>query len=77
MLKFSVYNQKVCIDPSIVLLEEFSNIIDYGKKKKDEDLGNRMLIYVFFCCDLTESNFMRDLDYRQKTTTSHDEGLCW
>jgi len=66
MLKFSVYNQKVCIDPSIVLLEEFSNIIDYGKKKKDEDLGNRMLIYVFFCCDLTESNFMRDLDYRQK-----------
>jgi hypothetical protein len=66
MLKFQVYNGKVCIDPSIVLLEEFSNILAYGKKKKNEDLANRMLLYVFFCCDLTEDNFMRDLDYRLK-----------
>jgi hypothetical protein len=66
MLKFTVHNQKVCIDPSIVLLEEFSDILAYGKKKKDEDLGNRMLLYIFFCCDLTEDNFMRDIDFRQK-----------
>jgi len=66
MLKFQVYNNKVCIDPSIILLEEFSNILAYAKKKKDEDLGNRMLLYVFFCCDLTEDNFMRDIDYRLK-----------
>jgi len=54
------------MDPSVVLLEEFSNILAYGKKKKDEDLGNRMLLYIFFCCDLTEDNFMRDIDFRQK-----------
>jgi hypothetical protein len=66
MLKFQVYNNKVCIDPSIILLEEFSNILAYGKKEKNEDLANRMLLYVFFCCDLTEDNFMRDLDYRLK-----------
>lgn len=66
MLKFQVYNNKVCIDPSIILLEEFSNILAYAKKKKDEDLGNRMLLYIFFCCDLTEDNFMRDIDYRLK-----------
>jgi hypothetical protein len=66
MLKFQVYNNKVCIDPSIILLEEFSNILAYAKNKKDEDLGNRMLLYIFFCCDLTEDNFMRDIDYRLK-----------
>jgi hypothetical protein len=66
MLKFTVHNHKVCVDSSIVLLEEFSNIVAYGKKKKDEDLGNRMLIYIFFCCDLTDENFMRDIDFRQK-----------
>jgi isoaspartyl peptidase/L-asparaginase-like protein (Ntn-hydrolase superfamily) len=54
------------MDPSVVLLEEFSTILAYGKKKKDEDLANRMLLYIFFCCDLTDDNFMRDIDFRQK-----------
>jgi hypothetical protein len=66
MLKFTVHNSKVCIDPNIVLIEEFNNILAYGKKKKSEDLGNRMLIYVYYCCDLSEDNIMRDLDYRMK-----------
>ena len=66
MLKFTVHNSKVCMDPSVVLLEEFSTILAYGKKKKDEDLANRMLLYIFFCCDLTDDNFMRDIDFRQK-----------
>jgi len=70
MLKFTVYNGKVCIDPNIILIEEFSNILDYGKKKKSEDLANRMLVYVFYCCDLTEANPMRDLDYRMKPEQS-------
>lgn len=66
MLKFTVHNSKVCIDPNIILIEEFNNILAYGEKKKSEDLGNRMLIYVYYCCDLSEDNIMRDLDYRMK-----------
>jgi hypothetical protein len=56
----------VVLDPNIILLEEFSNIIMYGKKKKDEELSNKMLLYIYYCCDLTEENTMRDLDFRIK-----------
>jgi len=66
MLKFIVHNGKVCLDPAIMLLEEFSDILAYGKKKKNEDLSNRMLLYIFLCCDLTDDNFLRDVDYRLK-----------
>jgi hypothetical protein len=66
MLKFTVLNEKVCIDPNILLIEEFENILEHGKKVKDEDLALRILLYIFYCCDLTEDNPMRDIDYRLK-----------
>jgi len=66
MLKFTVVNEQVCIDPNIILIEEFSNILQYGKRNDKEDLANKMLIYVFYCCDLTDSNPMRDVDHRMK-----------
>jgi hypothetical protein len=66
MLKFTLNQEKVCLDPSIVLLEEFSNILEYAKKKKKPELGNRMLLYIFFCCDLSDDNIMRDVDFRLK-----------
>jgi hypothetical protein len=64
MLKFTIQNQQVVLDPNILLFEEFINILEYAKK--DKDLGNRMLLYVYYCCDLTSDNPMRDLDYREK-----------
>lgn len=66
MLKFTLNQERICLDVNIVLLEEFSNILTYAKKKKNEDLGNRMLLYVFFCCDLSDDNIMRDIDFRLK-----------
>jgi len=66
MVKFTLKDSKVVIDPNIVLIEEFNNIVAYGKKNKQEDLSMRMLLYVFYCCDLSSDNPMRDLDYRQK-----------
>jgi hypothetical protein len=66
MLKFTVLDDKVCVDPNIKLIEEFDNILLYGKKKKNLELSNRMLIYVFYCCDLSEDNPMRDIDFRMK-----------
>jgi len=66
MLKFTIQNDKVCLDPNIILIDEFHNIVRFGKKQNDEDLSNRMLIYVFYCCDLSEDNPMRDIDYREK-----------
>jgi uncharacterized protein YwqG len=32
----------------------------------NEDLANRMLLYVFYCCDLTKDNPMRSIDFRMK-----------
>lgn len=66
MLRFTLLNSKVVLDPQLVMIEEFTDILSYAKSKKDEDLGNRMLVYVFYCCDLTEQNPLRDVDYRLK-----------
>ena len=66
MLKFTIFQGKVLPDPNIEMLEEFRAIIEYGKNKGDEDLANRMLLYVYWCCDLTPDNPMRDIDYRLK-----------
>jgi hypothetical protein len=66
MLKFTTLEGKVVLNPSVLLMAEFTDILAYGKKKKNEDLGNRMLIYIFYCCDLTEQNPLRDIDYRLK-----------
>jgi hypothetical protein len=66
MLKFTLFNGKVVIDPSLVMIQEFTDILDYGKVKSNDDLSNRLLLYVFYCCDLTEQNPLRDVDYRLK-----------
>jgi len=70
MLRFTLLNGKVVLDPTLVMIEEFTNILQYAEKVKDTDLGNRMLLYVFYCCDLTESNPLRDVDYRLKEEQS-------
>jgi len=68
MLKFVVNRDKVVLDKNIILIDEFNDIIKFGLKKKNEELSNSLLLYVFFCCDLTEENFMKDVDFRQKPT---------
>ena len=67
MLKFTVLDGKVVVDPNITLFEEFQNIFKYtGNKVNSADLANRMLLYVFYCCDLTEDNPMQNVDFRMK-----------
>lgn len=63
MLKFTTLDGKVIIDPSVLLVKEFTDMLD---NSKDKDIGNKMLLYVFFCCDLSEQNLLRDVDYRLK-----------
>jgi hypothetical protein len=66
VLKFTINNGKVVIDPTLLMIKEFTDIIDYAKSKSDEDLGNQLLLYVFSCCDLTDQNPIKDIDYRLK-----------
>jgi len=66
MITFTLLGGKLVVDPVMTMIEEFTAIIDYGKKKKPEDLGFRMLLYVFYCCDLTNNNPMKDVDHREK-----------
>ena len=53
MISFTLLNGKLIVDPKMIMIKEFTDIMSYGKKKK---LGMRMLLYVFYCCDLTNNN---------------------
>jgi len=66
MLKFTIAGGKVLLDPNLVLFQEFSDILSYGEKQKDKDLANRMLLYIYWCCDLSQENPMSGLDHRLK-----------
>jgi len=57
------------------MIKEFTDILDYATKKDDEDLGQRMLLYVFYCCDLTEQNPLRDVDYRLKESQANSRSF--
>lgn len=66
MLKFTLSGETVLVDKATVIIDEFAQILKYGRKIKKPDFGNKMLLYIYFCCDMSEENFMKDLDYRQK-----------
>lgn len=66
MLRFTINNGKVVIDPTLMMIKEFTDILDYAEEKNNKELGNQMLMYIFLCCDLTDSNPNRDVDHRMK-----------
>jgi len=76
MLKFILHQDRIILDINITLLEEFKVIIEYGKKKADEELSHRMLLYVYWCCDLSNDNPMRDIDYRLKPEQALSRALA-
>lgn len=65
-ITFTLLNGRLALDPTMSMVKEFTDIIEYGEKKKNPDLGMRMLLYIFHCCDLTNNNPMKDVDYREK-----------
>ncbi len=66
MIRFTILDGKVIIDPTLKMIREFQVILDYGKKKKDPELSNLMLMFVFWCCDLTALNPFRDVRVDRK-----------
>lgn len=67
MLRFTVVKNKVILDPQVLLVQEFKDILNYSHTEtKSLDLGNQFLLYVYYCCDLTPENLLRDVDYRIK-----------
>jgi hypothetical protein len=66
MLKFTTKGDSVILDKNILLTEEFTSILEHYKKAKNPDKGLKVLLYVYLCCDMSEDNFMKDLDFRQK-----------
>lgn len=73
MLRFTIHNGKVVIDPSLLMMKEFTDILEYAKN--NEDLGNRLLLYVYYCCDLNKDNPMRDVDFRLKESQAMSRAL--
>jgi len=66
MLKFTILNGKVIVDTTILMRQEFVDILEYGSKGDKKDRANKLLLYVFYCCDLTDNNPLKDIDYRMK-----------
>jgi len=67
MLRFTIVDGfKVVPDATLAMVQEFLDIVEYSKKIKQPDLANRVLLYIFWCCDLTPHNPMRDVDFREK-----------
>ena len=64
MLRFVVQGGTVVHDPTLMMIQEFTDIIE--KNKSNKELANKMLLYVFFCCDLTNANPLRDIPYSRK-----------
>ena len=46
------------VDPESLGYKEFKDVL-----KKDNDIGNKILLYVFLLCDLSYSNPLRDVVY--------------
>ena len=66
MLRFTLRDGKVIVDPTLKMIREFQVILDYGEKKKDEEISNLMLLFVFWCCDLTGLNPFKDVRVDKK-----------
>jgi hypothetical protein len=66
MLIFTVLKGKVVPDTTLLMSPEFKEILDYGVEKKKEELANNLLLYIFYCCDLTNANPIAKVDYRKK-----------
>jgi hypothetical protein len=66
MIRFTILDGKVIVDPTIKMIHEFQVILDYGEKKKDPEIANLMLLFVFWCCDLTALNPFRDVRVSRK-----------
>ncbi len=75
MLTFTLKEGKVVVDPRMAMIQEFTDIMEYGEKAKEPTLGNRMLLYIFYCCDLSNNNPMRDIDYRLKEEQAMNRAL--
>ena len=65
MLKFLVHNERVVVDVNILTMDEFLTLYKYGEGVED-GYGSRLLLYVFYCCDLSSDNPMKDIDFRRK-----------
>ena len=63
MLKFTIFEGKLTLSPSMIMIEEFTNILEKAKSKEH---AFKLLLYVYYCCDLSDENPMRDIDHREK-----------
>lgn len=57
-MKFMLYKNRTTVDPSSLEYKEFSDIL-----KKDSEIGNKILLYVYLLCDLSHNNPIRDVTY--------------
>lgn len=59
MIKFTFRKEKLIHTPQVFLFKDFTNILD-NDKSQSRLKSNRMFLYVFYMCDLTGDNPVRD-----------------
>lgn len=59
MIKFEFRKESLIITPQVMLFKPFVDIIE-SDKSSSKLKSNKMFLYIFFMCDLTEDNPIRD-----------------
>ena len=60
MLKFTILNGKVIVDTTILMRQEFVDILEYGSKGDKKDRANKLLLYVFYCSIQMKKQLQKD-----------------
>jgi len=68
MLKFTLSRGKIVLDKSVVLMKEFTSILD----KYPGGRGMDMLLHIFYCCELSTDNPYSNVDFLIKEKKSEN-----
>ena len=66
MLKFTISRGKVVLDKSVILVKEFTDIL----AKYPGDKGMNMLLHIFYCCELSDDNMYKNVNFLLKEKSS-------
>ena len=65
MIKFDIRKERLIIDPTFLMFDEFTNIWKWDKTQLKAN-ATKLLRFVFHLCDLSDDNPLRDIEYSKK-----------
>ena len=66
MIRFTIYEDSVILDPYMLLVPEITAITDYGKEIDNPDRALEMLKFVFLCSELSDMNPINKTSHKDR-----------